>query len=82
MLLLARGHAEGACWTVAIVPMFEQSVHLTPTMQIAVTAGSGRPPAGDAIAAAEAGEARGQGRGSRKGGQVAAEERKVQFAHA
>lgn len=47
-------------------------------LQVAVRAG-GVPPAGEAIAAAEAGEAQGPGRGSRKGRQVAADDRRVQF---
>ena len=42
-------------------------------------AGSGLPPAGEAIAAAEAGEAKGPARNSRKGRQVAADDRRVQF---
>ncbi|PRW33143.1 hypothetical protein C2E21_7767 [Chlorella sorokiniana] len=48
--------------------------------EVAVRAGGGLPPAGEAIAAAEAGEAQGPGgRNARKGRQVAADDRRVQF---
>ncbi|KAI7841122.1 hypothetical protein COHA_005093 [Chlorella ohadii] len=49
------------------------------TQEVAARAGGGLPPAGEAIAAAEAGEAQGPARGSRKGRQVAADDRRVQF---
>ena len=52
---------------------------LTRLLQVAVRAGGGLPPAGEAIAVEVAGEAQSAGRGSRKGRQVAADDRRVQF---
>lgn len=65
------------------MPLLLPQLLQTPTtsalpLQVTVRAG-GLPPAGEAIAAAEAGEAQGPGRGSRKGRQVAADDQRVQF---